>query len=68
MLLEAGAEINALDNSKMTPLQRASQTGNLGSHGCSLDWKADFNAVDNYAYTPIQVAVEENNEARPSLC
>jgi len=67
MLLAAGANVNAMDEQKMTPLHRAAATGNIDSGKCLIDAKANVNAADNCRWTPLHYACEEGRESFAKL-
>merc|ERR1719171_2609995 len=67
MLLSAGANVNAVDEQKMTPLHRAAATGNIDSGKCLIDAKANVTADDNCRWTPLHYACEEGHEAVAKL-
>jgi hypothetical protein len=53
VLLEAGADVNAQDNSGFTPLQFATQHGNLESVNLMIDAGADVNRENRGGYTAL---------------
>merc|ERR1712193_252974 len=66
MLLSAGANANAMDEQKMTPLHRAAATGNIDSAKALLDAKANVNMDDNCRWTPLHYACERGTKLLPS--
>ena len=55
-LLDRGANINAVDAGKWTPLHHASVNGHHQCVELLLDRGANINAVDKYNYTPLHYA------------
>src|SRR5262249_22264452 len=55
-LLNGGAEVNATDNSGMTPLHGAAMIGNVDVGRILLDKGADVNRQTLAGYTPLHIA------------
>ncbi|KAM6963017.1 CARD- and ANK-domain containing inflammasome adapter protein [Aplochiton taeniatus] len=64
LLLRTGAKINAMDNSRDTPLHCAARTGHQEVVRRLMDWeqgeKASLHATNNVKKTPLQVAETGN--------
>jgi ankyrin repeat protein len=61
VLVEAGANLNAVDPNGMTPLLMAISNNKLGVAQLLVDKGADVHAVDWYGRTPLWTAVEIRN-------
>jgi serine/threonine protein kinase len=59
LLLEHGANINAKDNSGITPLHAAIQTGNLSITKWLLEHGASINAKNNSGTTPLHYVIQQ---------
>lgn len=59
LLVEAGADVNARNWRKLTPLHRAVRAGRIGYVRFLLDHGADVNAVDVAGDTPLSRAVTQ---------
>lgn len=60
-LLDAGADIAALDDHGCTALHTAGEMGNLEIADCLLSLGADIAAVDSNGYTPLHRAVDKGH-------
>jgi len=58
-LIQAGADINAVDNEGNTALYYALKSGDAASARYLIKKGADYNRPNNQGETPVQVAVEE---------
>jgi ankyrin repeat protein len=56
LLIKANADVNARDDTKMTPLHKAAKEGYLDVAKLLVKNGADVNAVDNQKQTPLHVA------------
>ena len=63
MLLERGADVNAQDVYKSTPLHLASEGGRVESARILIDHGADVNARNQWGWTPFQVTDEREFQA-----
>lgn len=61
-LIEAGADVNAVERRKWTSLHTAIRCGNRGIVELLLDRGANVNAVDNLDMTPLHFALKYNRE------
>ena len=57
-LIDMGANVNAIDSVKNTPLHIASMIGDLKMIQLLVDKKADINAINEYGHTPLWIANE----------
>lgn len=62
LLLNEGANINALERRKWTPLHTAVKNGKMEVAELLLDRGANVNAVDNLDMTPLHFALKYNRE------
>ena len=62
MEITAGANVNATDAKKQTPLHVAAEEGEEDAVRCLLDHHADAGAVDYEGYTPLDLAAKEEYE------
>jgi len=62
-LINAGANVNAIDDLQETPLHRAAIWGHAAVVEALLHAGADVNAADNHLNTPLHRAVEEKYTA-----
>lgn len=60
-LIDAGADVNVVDNHGFTPLQRALQSGNLDAVEKLLLANANVNAETDAGVTPLDIAIATNN-------
>jgi ankyrin repeat protein len=59
LLIERGANINALNGWQQTPLHQATMHGNIAAMKLLIAAHADLEVHDNHAYTPLLAAVEQ---------
>jgi len=57
-LVKNGADINATDKHRKTPLRKAAQAGHTKTVACLVDHGADLNAADNKGNTPLLAATK----------
>ncbi|MCY4053746.1 MAG: ankyrin repeat domain-containing protein, partial [Hyphomicrobiales bacterium] len=67
LLLDRGADINALSSFGHTPLHHAAIRGTPEVFELLLDRGADIEAIDNGTFTPLDYAVENENLKRSSI-
>ena len=68
MLLEAGANVNALDEYQMAPLHFAARNGNADVVAALLKAGADVNRCDAHNYTPLHWAcMRRDSDVEPAL-
>jgi len=56
VLLNDGADVNALTTDRLTPLHMAAQNGNIEIVTLLLDKKATINPIDSKGWTPMDRA------------
>jgi ankyrin repeat protein len=66
-LLTMGLDVNAQQQSKMTPLNTAAQYGNAEAAQLLLDYGADPTIPDAGSYTPLHTAVADSAQNLPLL-
>ncbi len=62
LLLDRGANVNAVERRKWTPLHTAVKSGKMEVAELLLDRGANVNAVDNLDMTPLHFALKYNRE------
>ena len=60
-LIKSGANVNAQDKYKTTPLMWAAEAGNLSALKALLDARADKNIVDTHGHTASMKAFQDKN-------
>ena len=58
LLIAVGADVNATDNSKETPLHLAAEVGQVAVVNALIAAEADVNATNNYRETPLHLAAK----------